>query len=432
MNHFVVRKSVVAVSFSMIIYYILMELYYYYFVGITYARFRFYLDINPTKYIETKLLFVLVLTGSIFISRKSEFIYSIFIFFALFFFIPGLVTYSFQDQIQGPLYATLILLATLGLISVNRIDIPYIRSISLSRGAILGLIILVLIPFIYRFGFHFNLKNILLEDILETRAFYDENSSTLINYLYNWLIKAVIPILMIYFLIKKQHRYALIALIIILYLYLISGNKIVFITLFIMLFFYYVGKDPIEKVRYFLVCLILVLLIIPLVDYYILESHSLKGTFVMRTLFLPSNLNYLYFDYFKNDPLYFAESNFFKWFITNPLPKPVGFVISETYFGASDMNSNNGIISDGYMNLGFLGVGINILIVSFVFLFFNSTNPDPRYLGIFFVMIFLFLSTPLLSMLITSGLWIIILMALTLMRGHKENDQLANRYTDLN
>jgi hypothetical protein len=43
-------------------------------------------------------------------------------------------------------------------------------------------------------------------------------------------------------------------------------------------------------------------------------------------------------------------------------------------------------------------------------------------LGIFFVMIFLFLSAPLLSMFITSGLWIIILFSLTLMKP--DNEQL--------
>jgi hypothetical protein len=326
------------------------------------------------------------------------------------------VTYSFQDKIPGPLYSTIALLISIGLISVHKINIATIQSISPSRGVVIGLIILVLIPFFYSFGFHINIRNILFMDISESRAYYDDHASTLINYLYNWLVKAVVPILVVYFLIRKQYRYTLIALFALLYLYLISGNKIVFITLFIILFFFYTGKDSIDKAKYFLIVLIIGLMIIPLIDFYIFKSHSLKGLFVMRTLFLPSHLNYFYFDFFNDRPLFFAESNFFKWFVTNPLDKPIGFIISETHFAASDMNSSNGIISDGYMNLGYWGIGINILIISVVFLFFNSLDLDIRYLGIFFVMIFLFLSTPMLSMFVTSGLWIILLMALTFMK----------------
>lgn len=422
MNHFVVRKSVLWVCFFLVVYYILLELYYYYFVGVSYSRFLFSLDISLSKYVETKIIFILVLLFSIYVSRKSEFVYSVFIFFVIFFLVPGSVTYSFQNQISGPLYATIALLVSIGLISVNKIVIPNIRSISLSKGVILGLLILALMLFFYSFGFQFNLKNILLEDIHETRANYDENSSTLVNYLYNSLVKAVIPVLMVYFLIHKHYRYALITLFALLYLYLISGNKIVFITLFIMLFFYYAGKSPIYKTKYFLLTLLIGLLIIPLVDLYILKSHSLKGIFVMRTLFLPSHLNYLYFDFFVDKPMYFAESNLFNWFVTNPLPKPVGFVISETYFGASDMNSNNGIISDGYMNLGYLGIAINIMFIALLFLFFNSVSPDARYLGIFFVMIFLFLSAPMLSMIITNGVMLVVIMSWFFMRQGQTPD----------
>jgi hypothetical protein len=422
MIRFLVRKPVLEIGFYMLVYYLIMELYYYYFVGISYQRFQFYLDIDIAKYIETKILFLLVVLFSVHVSKRSDFIFSIFIFVAILFFIPALVTYSFQNHPAAPLYSIIILLLSIGVISSNKLKIPEIESKSLSRGVILCLVVLFLLPFIYSFGININLKNFLFEGIFETRASYVENSSTLINYLYYWLVKAVIPILIVYFLIRKQNRYAIITLFILLYLYLISGNKIVFITLFIMLFFYYAGKDSISKAKYFLQLLIIGLLLIPLIDAYILESHMLKGTFVMRTLFLPAHLNYFYFDFFHNNPLYYSESNIVKWFLTYPYDRPIGFIISEKYFAASDMNSNNGIISDGYMNLGYWGVAISILVTSITFLFFNSLRIDNRYLGIFFVMIFLFLSAPLLSMFITSGLWIIILFSLTLMKA--DNEQL--------
>src|SRR5690606_10696418 len=136
----------------------------------------------------------------------------------------------------------------------------------------------------------------------------------------------------------------------------------------------------------------------------------------MRTLFLPSQLNYYYFDFFQNEYLYYSESNFFKWFFDYPFDRPIGFVISETYFDAPNMNASNGIIGDGYMNLGYAGVAINIVLVGLIFGFFNSLRLDARYLGIFFVVVFLLLSAPMLSMFVTSGLLLLFVTSASLMK----------------
>jgi hypothetical protein len=62
---------------------------------------------------------------------------------------------------------------------------------------------------------------------------------------------------------------------------------------------------------------------------------------------------------------------------TYPYDRPIGFIIGQNYINAAEMNANNGIIGDGYMNLGYLGVGLNIAIVTAIFLFFNSIKSDP-------------------------------------------------------
>jgi hypothetical protein len=413
---FMVKRSVFLVCLLLVAYYVIMEFYYVNFVGLHYYRFGFYFHLSEYKYIESKFIFLFAVSLSVFVSRYSQFIYAIFIFFVVFFLVPSLVTYAFINQISTPSYAIFLLLIVLALCSLIRININAVSNVRISYGLTMFLIVLSLLPFLYTFGFYFNIKNIVLEDIFKTRDYFDENTSTIINYLYNWLVKAIIPILLIYFLIHKRHFFAIVCLLVLMYLYLISGNKIVYITSFIMLFFYFAGKDAVEKVKYFMLALLIGLLIIPVVDTYVIGGHSLKGTFVMRMLFLPAQLNYLYFDFFQGRPLFFAESNFFKMFVDYPYDKPIGFVISETYFRSSDMNANNGIISDGFMNLGYAGILLNIFIMGVVFTFFNSIKIDSRYLGVFCVMIFLFLSAPMLSMFVTSGLWIIFLMGLFVMR----------------
>lgn len=416
MKHFFVNKNVLFVCASLTAYYFVMELYYVYFIVINYSYYRFAIEINYYKYIETKILFVLILGLSLYVSRKSEFVYSVFVLFVIFFLVPSLITYSFSDRIPWPLYSTLALLIALGTISVMKIRVTAIQRIPLSYGVICFLLILTMIPILFKFGIYFNLNNLLLEDIDATRRLFEESTSPIINYLYNWLVKAIAPLLLVFFLIRKRYGYASISLLILLYLYIISGNKLVYITSFVVLFFFFVGTDYFEKTKYLLIALVTGLVLLPVVDIYILGDNSLRGIFVMRMLFLPSQLNYYYFDFFSDNPLYYAESNLFNLFIKYPYDKPIGYIMSETYFQTVNMNANNGIISDGFMNLGYLGIGLNISIVSVIFLFFNSLNLDSRYMGIFFIMIFLLLSVPMLSMFITSGLWIIFLMALTIMR----------------
>jgi len=418
MKHIFIKKPVLVGCISLVLYYAILEVYFVYFISVEYLRYEFFLNIDYGKYIETKIIFIVLLAYSIIISKTNEFIYSIFIFFLVFFLIPGLITYSFSDRPAGPLYATIALQLCIGAISSFKFNLPEIRTPQLSYGTIMLLVGFAVLPVVLTFGMYFNLSNIVLEDVYRTRELFSANSNLGIDYLYNWLVKALIPLCMVFFLVHNRYRYAFVTFLLLFYLYIISGNKIVYITLFVMLFFYFVGRDHLEKTKYFLLVLIISLLVMPVVDY-AFNTHSLKGVFVMRMLFLPTQLNYFYFDLFEGHPLYFAESNFFKFFFTYPFERPVGYIISEIYFDASDMNANNGIISDGYMNLGYPGIVLNILMVSLIFLFFKSSNPDPRYLGIFFVMIFLFLSAPLLSMFVTSGLWIVVFLSLTMMKRRK-------------
>lgn len=423
MKSLVIRKSTLVVCLALAVYYAIMEFFYQNFIAPNYSRFGFHMNLNMDKYIETKFIFILILGITVFISLTSKFIYSIIIFFIIFFLVPSLVTYSFSNQVAGPLYSIIVLIVSIGFISTREIKIPKIKSSKLSFGIVMVAVILSVIPILLKFGVYLNASNLLLKDVYDTRDLFDENASTLMNYLFNWLIKAIIPIAMIYFLINKRYWFAGSSFLTMLYLYSISGNKLVYITTFVMLFFFFAGSDCINKSKIVSIMLIVGLLAVLVIDYTF--NSELKGIFVMRMLFLPAYLNYYYFDFFNGAPLYFAESHFFNLFNIYPYDRPIGYVIAQAYIHVNDMNANNGLIGDGFMNLGYVGVLLNILSVTLIFLFFNSIKPDPRYLGIFFVLIFLFLSVPLLSMFITGGLWILFLMGLTIMRNQRSLTSMA-------
>ena len=416
MNIFQLSKSVLLTCFFMVIYYIIMEKYYDLFIIENYARFGFVFKPNSVKYLEAYMIFGFAIVLSVPVSRLSGFIYSVYIFFMIFFLVPNLITYSHSDQMGAPHYSILLLLILLGTVSTIKYKIPEIKSSTYSNGTVMLFVLAALVPILISFGVYFNPLNLLLLDVYNTRDYFDESTSPLINYLFNWLIKAIVPVSMIYFLINKRYGYAFLSFVVLLYLYLVSGNKLVYLTSFVMLFFFVAGNGYLQKTRNIVIALVVGLMAAPVIDAFVFGNDTIKGTFVMRMLFLPSYLNYYFFDFFKDQPLYFAESHFFGMFVDYPFHRSIGYIIAEKYLNVSDMNANNGTIGDGFMNLGYLGVGINIMIVTLVFQFFNSLKTDARYLGIFFVMIFLFLSVPMLTMFVTSGLWLLFLMGMSFMR----------------
>ena len=84
------------------------------------------------------------------------------------------------------------------------------------------------------------------------------------------------------------------------------------------------------------------------------------------------------------------------------------------------MNANNGLISDGYMNLGFTGVVINILVFSIIMTFIKSLKINLKYYGLIFIFIFSIISSPLSTVIIThGGLLLLIILTLSLKNSHE-------------
>ncbi len=394
---------------------LLLEWYYFNFITPSYIKYGFIWHFNILKYIEVKIFLLLLFVGLWYLFRNNRFIFSIYVLLIIFFFYPASIIYCLSDFSGEPMYSIFCMM--LPIVLVCNLKLKLVRLNLPEKGKnlfFLCMILLLLVPIIFKMGFYINFENIFLKDVYETRKIFAENCSGILDYFFNWLSKVIIPISIIFFLMNKKYTYAILAVICLLYLYFISGNKLTYITCFSMLFFYFFGKNFQEKILWFLSLLIIVLLFLPILDNLFLSTPILQGTFVMRMLFFPALLNHSYFDFFSNNPLFFAESHFFNLFFPYPYTMKVGFLISQTYFGTVDMFANNGIVSDGYMNLGYFGVAINSIILAIIFLFFNSVNLDSKYFGYFVTLIFLFLSAPMLSMFITSGLFIVMGLSLFL------------------
>jgi hypothetical protein len=397
--------------------YIILEYYYYFFISVQFDYLGFVKNVSFLKYLESKILYLILLYISFFIFNKSKFLFSVYVLLLLFFFIPNAVMYSFSNIERGPVYSnfmfvTIFFIVTRIKISIVHIPIPkkYTRILLVSIAIVLAL------PIFIVYKFNINVNTLLLKDIYTTRTSFSLKETALNKYIYNWEVKAIIPSLLVFLLIHKKQLQALFVFCLLIYLFLISGNKIVYMTSIITLFFYFIGNNYESKIRFFLIGILMMLIVLPIIDLFILNSYLLRGTIVMRTFYFPALLNHCYFDYFKDISLFFSENNPFSLFLKSPLNEKSAILISKVYFDNSDMYANNGLVSDGFMNLGYLGVILLSMLFSLIFLFFNSIQLSSKYFGVFLAYVFLFLSLPTFTVIMTGGIWIFALIAFLILR----------------
>jgi hypothetical protein len=376
---------------------------------------------NPVKYVTAKAILLFLLLFLNYFKKHSSFLFSIFLLLIFFFYIPNSILFSLSNYPFAPFWSNVFFVLTFLLTPLIKFKIPQTTTHPFIRSVVVLLIpILAILPIVYSFKLTINPKTLLLNEIYLTRQEFSKKIAGFNNYLYNFLVKTFIPVGIVYFLTIKRLSLAFLLSILLLYLYLISGNKIVYLTTILLILFFYAGKSFETKLSNFLLIILAVLILFPLVDSYCLTEPILTGTFVNRFLFIPALLTQDYFDFFKGNPLYFAETHFLNFFSQSPYNKPVGFLISELYFNAPDSFANNGIVSDGYMNLGYIGVVLFSLFFAFLFSLFNSFKLHTGYFGLFFSYIYIMLSAPLFTCLITGGIFLFISYCFTLLNNSSQ------------
>lgn len=405
---------------------IILEVYYKYLIVPEYPNYSYPLDFNLWKYIIAKLGFVFLLLLSYFLYNRSKFLYAIYLLLIFFFYIPNSIIFSYGNAAYGPFFANLFFVSSFIMSAFVKFNFPVITVSNKYKEIILVAISIVfLIPIIYTFKSDVNFKTLILKDVYETRELFSDKLKGILSYLYHLSVKTILPISLIFFMIRKKYVLVGLYFLILIYLFVISGNKFVYFTSVLLIYFYYIGKDYVSKINYFFLIALGLFLLFPILDYGVIqvEKPILSGTFVNRFLFIPALLTQWYFDFFEGKPFYFAESHLFNQVVNSPYDMPVGFLISKVYLHTTDAYANNGIVSDGFMNLGYIGVLLYSVMFSVVFGIFNSLNLNKGYFGLFFSIIYMILSVQFLSCFITGGILIFFILAVFLLR---DNEQIQN------
>lgn len=377
------------------------------------ARLDYQLNI-----VRLALSSVVVLFSIIFLTffKTSDFTYAISATILIFFALPAAVMFSFSDAYDPRIFLSHNMLF-FSILLISRIRIK-IRSTKLtpehSKWALLFIVVVGLIPFVVIYLPHVNLNNLFLKEIYETRAFMAENLQNLYtDYSYSWFNKFIIPCFLVFAVYYKDRISIVIGSVALIFLYLCGAHKAVFVGLLVTFILY--KYDYLNKINYFAKILVGIS-VFSLVASLLFQYDFFMTMSIRRALLLPALMDIFYFDMFDNNHLLWSEAinGLFREY---PYEVEHSYVIGEKYFRNPLWGANNGIISEGFMNAGMLGVTINILFVSFYFSILNQLDISPKFFGMFFLFIFLILSGSLTTVMWTHGGFVLILLAFLFMKN---------------
>ena len=298
-----------------------------------------------------------------------------------------------------------------------KIDFSKIPVINKTQAlyVLLSLTTIGIIPYLIVYGPYINLKNLILLEVYQTRSIMGKLSNPYFGYTYSIFTKIFIPLIIIFGLELKKNIWILTGIIYLLLFYLFGAHKTVYVGLIVVLVFY--RFSFIKSVKFLLKyssILILACIFLAFVGY----DYPWILTF-RRVHFIPTLLDICYTDYFQDNFLYWSNS-ILKNFIDYPYDVRTTNLIGEVYFNRPDMSANNGLVSDGFMNFGAIGVFINILLVSLYFMILNSLKIPAKYFGLFVLVIFSFISSSLFTVLLTHGAFALLLVAIFLLNEKKK------------
>ncbi len=383
----------------------------YYFVYDTYAHigFDFDFDFSSNNSLISYISFFLIILFRllIYFLKKSD--YTTLDFILVLFTIPALVFFYHNAEVPFNFIISYILLPIIfGLISLgfSKPKFPII-DINFSKGFLLSITLIFIIPVLLIYGVNLDFSLFSLGgNIYDVRLESFEKSGRFIGYSISWLSNVILPISLIYFLRKKKYLLVFISLIILIYLFLTFAQKSNFFAIFLVLFFYFVKnkRKGFNYVILFMIVLISLLLISTELWIFPIALYLLY-----RILFIQIEITSFYFDFFENNHTYLSQSIFNPFLEYNYSVTPSN-LIGELYFGNSLVSANTGIIGDAFMNFGYVGIIIYLVIFSFLILKLASKIPNIYY-GLLLIQLFSFQNSPLTTVLVTHGFlffWILL------------------------
>jgi hypothetical protein len=379
-----------------------------------FAHNGFSCDFSLAKYVIGKLVYV-VASYLVFFNSNKGLVYVVSFFVFLFWFIPSVILYQFTYNSWFVLVVFVLLFV--GLKNVHLINWHFKPiKITLNKPSVLwvlvGLLIVLFIPFIIEFPIHFK-KSLLTfgPELYEIRTEVALLGNTFTSYFISPLSLVFCPFLMLYGIDKKKYVVSFIALAVMFTLYLMIPYKSIFFAIPVILFFALLNKQLINKISILFVVLFIGLGVarIHTLTHNDREEFVLESLLIRRTFFVPAALTYEYVNIFKGKPVYLAHS-ILKNKVDYPYDLEPPEYVAKKYYGRDGISANTGIIGDGFMNFGPIGSLLYALFFIVLISFLAYLNIKPIYFGLIFLMLHQLQNVSLNTYLLTHGAWLLIIL----------------------
>lgn len=147
--------------------------------------------------------------------------------------------------------------------------------------------------------------------------------------------------------------------------------------------------------------------IVGILENKIFSTFYIVGVFIRRMYYVPARLSYCYYDYFSCNEFDFFRSSFLRHFgFVSPYTEGISRRIGEIYNNLGN-NANNGLFSDAFSNLGYIGVFVMpvVLLIVLYTVDMCTIKLNPALIGIFGLLItFSIINTSIFTVIMTHGM----------------------------
>lgn len=176
--------------------------------------------------------------------------------------------------------------------------------------------------------------------------------------------RILLPTLMVYLIGKKKYLFVSLVTVVILLQFSVDGSKSVFFALILSIIGCFFYKE--NRIKYIPLVLFMINLF-ALAEFLVAKSYFIASIFCRRVLLVPGLLNLCYYDFFsKHEVNLFRSGPLRRLGFEMPHAYPPDNLIGGLYFGNFQTSANNGLFSDAYCNLGFIGVFILPFFIMFL------------------------------------------------------------------
>ncbi len=366
-----IHKNTTWIFLTLLFYRIVLDLSYYYIISDVWRSTRFDLKLNVLKLIESYLLFFLIYILIPKVSKKLSYI--LLWMLILISYVPMLTIYAFMDESRIYMYAvtafwiTVFLLMKMPTIFIARLKQS--RLILYSLFGCLGIIVALMVY--WYMGFPFTLD---ITSVYDIRSKYVDAQIPFSGYLWNWMAYIVNPIFISLFVTKR--KWLLVTLIGAFQVWLFSATGIktyLFSPLLVLILMLIVKqRNPLAYISVGLASAV----VLGILSYRLFGDVWLSSLFTRRLLLVPAQLSFFYYDFFSKNEFVYLSHSILKFFLDYPYQLNPPHLIADIYFNDPQMGSNNGVVSDAYMNFGFPGFIIWAVLLTIILKLLDSCSKE--------------------------------------------------------